>query len=162
MPIPIDDLSVGQWVFITDSESIESYSFFGDQSRTVYPVDGRPLKIKAISLPFIVVTDTDQRYNAAIDTREVDLTRADAKYVKAMTGRAASRGGRTTATFRADGSEAAVEAEKKKEKSEPEPMACPVCQERMVERLIPGTDGDWMLHCKQCGFEGGRPSKGGP
>lgn len=144
-----DDLKVGMWVAIThetpqDEAPHSPFGFGYPPPRNPQPnVDGCPLKIVAISFPFVAVTDGTNRF--PIDVRETKVTKLDRKYVNAMT--LPRRPGHPTA-YCVD----------EPPPRTPEPLrdglTCPLCQERLIERH---RDSTWRLACRQCGFEGGLP-----
>ena len=154
MPIRLDDLRVGKWIAIESdaAEPVENpfgdYSFFGRQSKKGSLVNGQPLQIKAISLPFLAVTDGNHRFS--LDTREVRVCLLDPKYVKAMT------------QEKPVGTKArGVAVPERRRKKKPEPVqerrrACPECGGHLHE-VCQG--GDWFFRCPDCKFLGGRPKK---
>lgn len=162
---PEDDLRVGQWVAIhhdvpkDNGREEDSPFFFGYRQPQQSSVDGKPLKILALSLPFVAVTDGEQRF--PVDVRETKLIKLSPKYVKMMNRRAVRHQPLASDPFRGalDGagryaiSEPAKAA--KAAKDETPERACPLCRSRLIERL---RDGRWFLACRQCGFEGGPPA----
>jgi hypothetical protein len=147
MTTPVDDLQVGQWVAIVSSHEEEHdhspWAMF--RSRPKEQVTGQPLKIVAMSLPFLAVTDGYRRF--PIDVREVQVKKLDPKYVKAM--KAKQR------DYEPVGNSFAVpEPDKPKAESSGKHGLCPMCQSRLIKRK---TDGDWFLACRECGFQGTLP-----
>lgn len=152
MATRVDDLRVGMWVAITATEEPEPSPFgyglgFPGSKPSLTPlVDGKPLKIVALSLPFICVTDGHHRH--ALDVRNVAFQRLSPKYVKALLGR-----GLYTDEH---GMYAVVDRDakrKRKRAKAKDERVCPICGERMHELL---SNELWYLTCSQCGFRGGR------
>lgn len=142
MSIPADALHVGQWVVIewaVVEEEQASPTLFGLPFRQAnrgddIQVDGRPLKILGISLPFLAVTDGKQRF--PVDLRECGVRLAHRKYVEAML---------------VDRQSDLVARQTDKTNKH----TCPICGGCMVERLVAGSGRGWRLVCKQCGGEAG-------
>ena len=139
-----DDLSVGQWVAIQDDlqdcEPAHSWPACQRESR----VDGTPLKIVSISLPFLVVTDGYSRF--VLDSRDTILCLLSKSFVRALTSRervSAGQGGYVITN---------QPAARREPSGTPE-RGCPVCGERLIERYAHGV---WQLACRQCGFSGSR------
>lgn len=151
---PEDDLRVGQWVAIhhdvpkDDGREEASPFFFGYRQQPQSSVDGKPLKILALSLPFVAVTDGDERF--PIDVRETKLITLSPKYVKAMNRQAIRHSIQESASVKYS-----ICEPRKKLKDETPERACPLCRSRLIERL---RDSRWFLACRQCGFEGGPPA----
>lgn len=148
MTTPIDDLHVGQWIAVVESAEHETdfnpFSMFAPTPRS--KVTGQPLKIVAISLPFLAVSDGHRRF--PIDVREVQVKKLHKKYVECLKARQAiEERPNSGPTF------AVAETEKAAEKK-PEGKfgLCPVCGDRLIQRK---STGDWHLACRECGFEGG-------
>ena len=147
MPLQIDDLRVGQWIAVEHDLTADDRADFNPFIPVRPPVsrvDGMPLKIVSISLPFIVVTDKETRW--IIDTREVVLCRVSKHFVKSMMS--------TERTWTSHDSYRI--SDKRTAESVPEAKperVCPVCGERLHELY---RDGVWLLACGQCGFAGGR------
>lgn len=146
MTTPVDDLAVGQWIAITDMQEEQPdwspFAMFRPQPRHV---TGQPLKIVAMSLPFLAVTDGMRRF--PIDVREVKVKKLEPRYVKAM--KASQKDWEPERTTRS--AFTVAEPEKPKEKSKGMNGLCPVCESRLIQRK---TDGEWFLACRECGFEG--------
>ncbi len=148
MGLRADDLTVGQWVAVEREISDEPCSdggpfWFGWNGRRESKVDGTPLRIVAISLPFVCVTNGRRRF--VLDTREVVFCRLTPKFVKSL-----------SANRIYDDSGAFVvrdDAPKQRVNTEKPERACPVCSDRLIERYAAGV---WCLACRQCGFTGGR------
>lgn len=145
--IAVDDLKVGMWVAVTrlDRESPDAgcdNPFFSFQRRpTTY--GGQPLKILAVSLPFVSVCDGRQVF--ALDVRETEVTRVDRRYVRAMTletpavcrERQRKRRRMRKKTAKCDGT-----------------VICPRCRcARLVERAAVVEEGiHWHMYCRECGY----------
>ena len=136
----VDDLKIGQWVTIIESYEV-AYNHFEECIIFNDMVTGAPLKVIAISLPFVVVSDG--KYRFPIDSRECTFGRISPQYVKSLRGVKRKRG------------HLVVEEKQRGSKITRDAKACPNCGERMIERLI--RYGAWKLLCKDCGFEGGLP-----
>ena len=147
MGLKVDDLTVGQWVAIerelTEEQSPDSGPFWFVQHRRETKVDGMPLRIVAISLPFVCVTNGKFRF--VLDTREIVFCRLCPKFVKSLTETPRSYDG-DHYVIHDDQSRAKPEPQEKPERS------CPICSDRLIERY---TAGVWILACRQCGFSGG-------
>lgn len=158
-----DDLKVKQWVVITRDYN-DQLKEFNDRPFIVRSedslVDGTPLQILAINLPFLAVTDGIIR--KSIDVRHVDLKKANRKYVDLMK--------RKRKKYQLDFSDAqnfcnnhiidhVDEDEIKKEKKRKDDMRgkCPECGEKLVNKRT--ESGEWIMFCRECGFEGGRHRK---
>lgn len=139
MPIRADDLRAGQYVAIARSRETV-YGPFGSMEVDGRMVTGIPLKVLAVSLPFLAVTDGTRRYS--LDIREVELTRLTSRYVKQLTG--VWKGVRSMKQRRTP----AVAGSRK----------CPSCGDRLIERLV--EEGTWIFSCRRCGFTGGPPKLG--
>ena len=143
---PVDDLRVGQWIAVVDQKKDEGEQgfFWMTRSRTKKLVTGQPLKIVAMSLPFIAVTDGFRRF--PVDVREATVRKLDAKYVRAMKA--------NQKDWELDASFAVAEPGKPKGESKGRHGLCPMCGDRLIQRK---SDGDWFLACRECGFEGTLP-----
>jgi hypothetical protein len=75
MKSQVDDLKVGMWVAVT-----KNYKY---PERVEY--NGCPMKIIAISLPFLCLSDGKDSLDT-LDVRHIDLVRLNHRYVKAMLG----------------------------------------------------------------------------
>ncbi|QDU61261.1 hypothetical protein Pan216_21150 [Planctomycetes bacterium Pan216] len=136
MSTPIDCLREGQWIAITDERDEtsscwnDSYIFHSPRPKKKN-ITGEPLRIEAISLPFLLVNDGQHLF--AIDVRRVEVTLLRHRYAKIL---------------RPSTEKDVVQMPIKQAQSK----LCPLCQEKMIERMR--GIGEWMLACKQCGFEG--------
>lgn len=93
MPTRVDDLRVGMWVAVTATEEdvgpamgFGTFGFGRGKPSLAPEVDGKPLKIVAMSLPFVCVTDGYHRH--ALDVRTVVFQKLSPRYVKSLLGRA--------------------------------------------------------------------------
>lgn len=139
----IENLRVGQWVAITRSVE-EHVTAFGTCTHHDEMVSGRPLKILAISLPFVVVTDGDDLFGP-IDTRLCEFTRLSRSYVRCLV---------------AGSSATILQRQKEHDAQSTDARNCPMCNSRLRERRI--ENGIWELVCPECGFTGGLPPIGAP
>lgn len=165
MPTPIDDLKVGMWIAVSHTEEsggdmMSPFSMF--RSNRGVQIDGRPLQIQAISLPFIAVTDGVNRM--PLDIRTVEVQKLDKAYVKLL--RQNERRQRETQTqTHGRGQPTGIDywvADNQPEQKEPEKRrdrCCPLCGNWLIERLINETS-DWVLACRECGFTGTIPGSG--
>ena len=145
MSLKPDDFNVGMWVAIERDNAVETVADnpFWFPNRRESKVDGMPLRIVAISLPFVCVTNGNHRF--VLDTREVQLCRLTPQFVKALTS--------TRRLLGNDGvSFSITDRSTKPPKVEQHERACPICQDRLIERYSAGV---WNLVCRQCGFCGG-------
>lgn len=121
-----DDLDPGMFIAVTGSKN-------GDDEFDFY--DGEPLKVCAISLPFIAVDDGEMVY--AIDARRVIFQKVSRRYARAM--RDGLSFSRPRAVF-------------PNESTPPSPYDCPRCGCRMKRRKRAGNP-HWMVSCPECSFE---------
>lgn len=141
----IDDLDVGMYIAISEERECEVHSQWNDNPfflfdrprKPTLPV-GLPLKILALALPFACVTDG--RHKLSLDLRTIAVQRVDKKYFEAMT----DPGEPLNAPAR----------RRRKKREKPDPMKCPRCGNRCVQRLIKPGDGIWGVYCKRCGYDG--------
>jgi predicted RNA-binding Zn-ribbon protein involved in translation (DUF1610 family) len=120
-----DDLDRGMYIALTGDKGDEEIDPF---------LDGEPLRVMAVSLPFIAVSDGDVTF--AIDNRQVTYQKLTKEYVRAMRGGSYRR--------RECCPPSAVAAAT--------PYDCPRCGRRLRRRKT-GSDPNWKLHCQDCGFE---------
>lgn len=165
----VDDLHVNNWIAVTSWEDEFGISLFGTPVSRSRPVDGAPLQIRAISLPFICVSDGTYRY--ALDMRKCVVKKLHPKYVKMMmrNGHGAAHGcgyvtkdGQPVVSL-ADwcgNDNKVIDSDQRKIKSaDPQKRVCPICGCPLVERLIQ-EDRSWVLFCKECNFRGSIPRDG--
>lgn len=135
---PADDLRVGQHVAVIRVKSTADGFMNGVYGNPQPPsYDGYPLKILAISLPFVSVSNGREVFG--LDVRDIDVKVVNAKYVKAMTSTEVLRKIRR----------------RKRKKEKPDPKLCPNCKEGcLVERLIvqAGKPNIWIAVCTVCGY----------
>jgi|GEM_PF-3178716 len=149
MPLKTDDLSVGMWVAIEKDlmalEQIESNEPWIFRRHRESRVSGMPLRIVAISLPFVCVSNGPHRL--ALDTRELVFCRLDPKFVKSLIS--------TNRSY--DGDLFVVHDERPRQANSPQTerheRACPICGDRLIEKYA---DGVWCFSCRECGFSGGQ------
>lgn len=152
---PIDSLYVGNWIAITRVVPEErEYSMFMpwafNSNDNHPPVDGRPLRILAISLPFICVTDG--RYKFSLNVRRCEVQKLHRTYVRQMFGALVSYAGVAACELDED--------EEDEDTPDDKTGCCPVCGGHLIQLLHEGSNV-WMLACKECGFQGGRPTDRG-
>lgn len=97
--------------------------------------DGTPMKILAISYPFVCVNNGKDTFG--LDIREYTLVRVHGTYVRHMAAKLTSR--------------------KRKKKVKKDPKLCPRCGEGiLVERWVmdPGSDSKWIIVCPICDSTG--------
>jgi hypothetical protein len=146
MAMKWDDLSVKQWVAIEheredDDEPSSPFMRRARESR----VDGTPLQILEISMPFVCVTNGKHRF--VLDLRKVDLCRITAQYVKTL----------TSTPREYDGGAFLIKHVQEKKKTEENAdsgrACCPYCGSRLIQRFV---DNIWVHVCRECGFSGSR------
>lgn len=127
-----DDLHVNQWIAVVKAPQPASRSFFGwsepDDEPT--PYNGQPLKILAISFPFICVTDGTNR--GALDVRAIQVQAVGEKYAQAMMGTPS-------------------QTKKRREKDNLPGTSCPRCRGRLKQTLKEG-ESEWKERCEECGW----------
>ena len=139
----IENIEVGDYLILTDVElepeshgldSVESIWGGFSQQRRRAEQDHHPLRVAAISVPFILFEPPagDTAKAITVDSRYASWTKADADYVRQFH----SLHGREV-----PGCEY-TEAAK-----EPEARMCPECSGKMGERLL---RGKWVLSCGDC------------
>lgn len=123
MTLQIDDILAGQWIAVTswrrERQACE-WSWF--EQPAYPPLAGSPLKVIAISLPFLVVEAGGQI--GRIDTREFSFARITDEYV------------------------AALSVAPKQLKPGRRTDGCPRCGSRLIQRNT-GT-GAWDRFCREC------------
>lgn len=94
---PVDDLEVGMWVAVVDCEDEPQQVDFNpfhmfEQRRSRPQFSGLPLRVLAISLPFVCVSVDGSPQS--LDIRRIRLQRVSKEYCEAMMGKSAllSRG----------------------------------------------------------------------
>lgn len=151
----LDNLKRGSFIVVTDVESptLEIDGPFGMQyavnpkERVTPPVDGIPLKVLAISPPFMAVEHPLLPNAMCIDLRLCKFRKVSKAYLSAIEKSFASvNDGQSM--FPESQTPARVIANSTR-------GDCPVCGERMIERLL--APGRWGLVCRQCGFVGCKP-----
>ena len=140
----IDDLKPGMWIAVTgkreeDAPDYQDFPFFGGQRKS-HVFDGFPLRILAISLPFIAVDRGGSVQS--IDVRKFTVTRMNRSYVN------------VAAEF-----EPSIKLKRKRRKKEkPDPRACPRCVANIIQRRVISPDPAkqaWFNVCSGCGFDQG-------
>ena len=76
---PIDSIYVGNWIAIIENKYLDNACYHGSA------FTGQPLKVKAISLPFICVDSNGE--TIAIDTRQFHFQKLNSKYVDEFFGK---------------------------------------------------------------------------
>jgi len=170
MPHRPDDFKVGQWIAVTDvyEKMVQRFDEWGYSYRTVFdrmnqyapvPVNGQPLKIVAINLPFIAVSDGTHRF--PLDVRSANFVKLDSKYVKAMED-AVIQDGNDTSFSIAAAEEGADDVLVVDDGSPIRPnrfrpsAPCPVCGGKLIVTGRLGSPESY--ECRSCGFSGGRGS----
>lgn len=128
----IDDLKVGMWIAVTKLHHEQCESFWGHR-----PVayGGEPLRVLAVSLPFICVHDGEKAIS--LDCRIIEVQKLTPKYVRAM---------------RLIQQAPPQRAKRKRRKRDP--MLCPRCRcGRLIQRATTQSgEVVWDLYCTQCGY----------
>jgi hypothetical protein len=185
---PVDDLKEGQWITVVGNRHLDAQDDDDDSGAPFNPFDftrpsrrqkpsysGAPVKIVAISLPFIAVADG--RGVDTLDMRVWQVKKVTKKYALTV---ARARKAQNQPHLMQPGvshqSDSNLLAKAaggivlpmqslvpELEKSEPIKHAnlCPVCQHPLITRLKEG-EREWKLECDECGFSGGRPGMGMP
>ena len=152
----IDDLRVGGWYAIKSERELDEQTSFADfpfaiRKRRRSAVTGEPLRILAISLPFIVVTNGHDRF--PLDVRQYEFIRLDRRYVDAIT---TSRGPELIGNVFLDEEKRIASDIKRGKKQKPDPRLCPHCCEGRLHQLH--RSGEWLFVCPVCGYEGRPPT----
>jgi len=150
---PADDLKPGRWVAITRCKNTSTVvtpfgeSQMGDKYEQV---TGQPLKLKAVSLPFICVSDGT--YVFPVDLRQFDVKVLSSKYAKIL----------SNISRQPDGNVVVLESTKDM-KALPDNTGyriCPFCHSQAVVERMTENDRTWRLVCRECGFNGELPKDG--
>lgn len=143
---PPDDLKVGMMVAVVNRKTDEEPDFpWGLSRRKKDSFTGIPLEIKAISLPFICVTDGEDTHG--LDMREWDVKKLGPRYVKMMT----KIEGEAAPEFTHE----KKERERRRKRRRRDPRDCPRCGDRLIQIM---KIGNWTVVCKTCGYEGENPT----
>ncbi len=102
--------------------------------------DGKPWRVIAISMPWVLATDGIER--ACFDTRRTELTLVSKEYARNWRAKEAI----TQKT-------PIVIGKIKNKKKKRHPSECPRCETRMSQILKDDRSG-WQWVCKSCGFKG--------
>ncbi len=149
MPLQVDDMHVGQWIaVIGEASSQHDDNPFSFMRPRCTRVDGRPLKVMAVTPPFVAVDDGISKY--ALDTRELTFTRLDKRYVNQM-----SAHGRR-AVINENGGVLILDRAPIKKSETKDHRDCPNCGESRLRQVHRA--GIWKLVCPVCSFEGGMPT----
>lgn len=127
MTLRADDMKVGQWVAVSRSTEMV-YGPFGGSTVEDRMVTGVPMQIVAISLPWICVRVDGRRF--PIDTRICQFQLLHRSYVNSLKGI-----GRSDGPF--------VDEDEVVSPSRSGGGCCPMCGERLVERLTENANGVW-------------------
>lgn len=133
-----DDLKRGDWITITSSEEKGPLGVAVGRL-----VTGQPVKVVAVSLPFICVTDGRARW--PIDVRQCCFSRTNRSYINAMRDFVPAEAMRGAEFY--DGDEEEFYA--KEAKPEKTQGNCPKCGGLLVETLTIGSP-EWLLVCREC------------
>lgn len=145
-----EGLHVHNWIAVVAhrEEPQQSAGPFGFALPTI-SFSGQPLKILAMSYPFLSVTDGRVRY--ALDVREWGVRKLSDSYVKKMAGRFSSQHDGQMGLCEVDSSFGSS-----KKVMENPIGRCPLCGEKLHDKQRAG-EGFWFKACGNCGFEGGMP-----
>ena len=150
-----DDIKVNMWVAIIqvleEDNGYDYNPFWGGGRTPTLPVDGRPLQVIAISLPFVAVRDGEYRYS--VDIRKYVLSRIHKTYKRMMTGKRA--GG---SDIHPGAAHSVEHVDTVATHQEDNRGNCPMCGERLRQVMTEHAPGVWFFRCKQCGFEGAPPA----
>lgn len=154
---PLDDLKPGQWVAIFAVKERETtydpFRGYRKEHSRSYPVNGKPLKILAISLPFVCVTDGRARYS--IDVRDCELKKLSPHYVRVLT-ETESEMDECGDSFFVRESTPNKHRKRKRKKADTR-GCCPNCGTRLRQRRV--DIGTWSWVCNECGFIGGNSAE---
>ena len=142
----LENLKKNDWIIITEVIPVEFPSAIpGIDSQKILPYscNGIPLKVIAISAPWIVVDDT--RFKGTIDSRYICWTKANNEYRKALE------------DFKTQNESENYKnlwyaKEVKTEEAKPNYKACPNCGEALTTRK--GPKSTWWMICDNCKFKG--------
>src|SRR5688572_19997051 len=120
---PVDDLRRGDWVAVVGCNMDRPRDWFGNEKPVAF--DGLPLRILAISLPFLCVDC--QGKTLSLDVRAWDVKKVSRHYARAMSGVAPKQ--------------------PRRRRARPQKGHCPRCGERLCERLDATTNFIWRHLC---------------
>lgn len=133
--------------------------------------DGRPLRVLAVSPPFIAVQDI-QASRYALDSRAYELTKLNRSYAEVWPW---ARGVGIASQFQFTEKETlptqvktdwvgswgkSKQANPDIERPDPDAAQCPRCGEQLVQHLWSRPEPGWRRLCKSCGLDAG-PIDGG-
>ena len=140
---PPDDLRPGQYIALVrakdDDAPVSPFDFFGPPKRSTDRIDGRPLEILAISLPFLCVTDGRRRFG--IDLRQYDVKRVTRQYAEHLWPERRQE----VRQFK---------GKRRERKEKPDGSYCQRCGSRLIQ-AYDIRNRVWRIACRDCGFDGG-------
>ena len=135
---PIENLKRGHFIAVVS----DKHSKPDDESMWFYrskpDMNGHPLEILSICLPFISVQDANGTVSS-IDVRRWGVRRLSKRYVYSMLPACKTRLATSIPT-------------KRKHKQKPGPNDCPRCSTRMIQRRKEGLNEHWQRVCRNCGY----------
>ena len=139
-----ENLKKGMFVVITGfvkEPDDEPQSPFYHTPRREAEFSGEPYTVKALGFPFVVAEDI-YCHITTIDVRKYRFITVPKAYHDAFLGEETSR-----PNFQVPSRK---RRKQRKKKEKPDPKACPICGDRMIETLKEGAVG-WIHICPNCG-----------
>lgn len=130
---PVDDLKIGQWIAVCSER--DGNTFCETPSKTGNSFSGEPVKILAISLPFLCVWLPQQKCVDTIDVRRQGVVKLNKTYVFKMS------------LPRVDFRGLVIE-NKSCNKS------CPACGDMLLQEMAATNETELHYYCQACGFTG--------
>jgi len=145
--INFDTLKKNEWVIVVDEVVPDAVpwaesSLYSSQRKS--RTNGKPLKVLAVDLPFVMVEDIGGGVSA-VDVRDFVLQRCSKEYVKAAL---------IAIDEEPEERQSRLIKKGKKLKVKKDPRDCPKCGTRMVQRRVEKMAG-WRHICPDCGFDKG-------
>ena len=140
----IENVSVGEYITVTSDvyrpEQFRPSSFEYEHVTEIRRIDPEPLRVVAISAPFILCERIGAtKGSISVDCRHVQWTKVNETFVREFC--------RLEKTDVPDDAKTDDDKEQEKETSK---RMCPLCAERMSERRGAGKNDKWLLTCDQC------------
>ena len=142
---PVDDLKPGMWVAVVakrqeEAPGYDDWPMFSQPKSQVF--DGFPLRVLAISLPFMAVQRGNQIQS--IDLRKFSVQKLTRSYVESASEFMPEIKGKMKS--------------KRRRKQKPDPRACLRCGAKVIQRRVISPDPArqaWFNACSECGFDQG-------
>ena len=146
----IDDLHVGNWIAVTgDRDDTDTTSYPYPVYRPEPRFTGEPVKILAISLPFLCIYLPKCGMADTLDVRRVNVTKLHRTYVRRMLEYPTVEAQEAGDVHWSDDQAKPLPGQDSENK-----RPCPMCGGPMIERSVAGDSRGWHLFCKECGFSG--------